>query len=124
MYGDFSNTEKSHNLVMRFDMNELYRLVVVSCVNLKPFLPVFVVEPYDLTSHQRQAVHLNEKNKQTNNAHMILTSNRGIAKCIEQIKVDNFLLCETKCPGQMFLRGKAPKLFPLIYIGGHMLGNN
>ena len=29
---------------MRFEVNELYLSVVVSCVDLKPFLPVFVVE--------------------------------------------------------------------------------
>ena len=29
---------------MKFEVNELYLLVVASCVDLQPFLPVFVVE--------------------------------------------------------------------------------
>ena len=45
MYGDFSDVEKSYDLVMKFGINELYLLVVVSCVpcvNLKPLQSVLV----------------------------------------------------------------------------------
>ena len=69
MYGDFSDAEKSYDLefrnkILKFEINELCVSVVVSCVELKPFLPVFeYLRSWWEVNHHRQLDHKSWKER-------------------------------------------------------------